>query len=100
MLTSKQRAYLRGLSQSIQPIFQVGKNDIGDNMIKQLSDALEARELIKIHVLENSPLSAREAADKIAEATGADVVAVIGSKIVIYRETHDKKRREDRIRLP
>ncbi len=100
MLNSKQRAYLRGLAQSIQPIFQVGKNDIGENMVKQLSDAFEARELIKIHVLENSPLTAREAADKIAELTGADIVAVIGSKIVAYRETNDPKRREDRIRLP
>ncbi len=100
MLTSKQRAYLRGLSQSVQPIFQVGKNDIGENMVKQISDALEARELVKIHVLENSPLTAREAADKISELTQSDVVAVIGSKIVIYRETHDKKRRENRIILP
>ncbi len=100
MLNSKQRAFLRGMSQQIRPIFQVGKNEIGDNMVKQLCDALEAHELIKIHVLENSMYTAREAADMIAERTEADVVAVIGSKIVLYRETHDKKRREDRIRLP
>ncbi len=100
MLNSKQRAYLRSLSQSIQPIFQVGKNDVGDNMVKQISDALEARELIKVHVLENSMMTSREAADSIAERTNSEVVAVIGSKFVLYRETSDKKRREKRIILP
>lgn len=100
MLNSKQRAYLRSLSQNIQPIFQVGKNDVGDNMVKQISDALEARELIKVHVLENSMMTSREAADSIAERTNSEVVAVIGSKFVLYRETSDKKRREKRIILP
>lgn len=100
MLNSKQRAYLKSLAQSIQPIFQVGKNDVGENMVKQISDALEARELIKLHVLENSMLNAREAADKISSLTGSEVVAVIGSKFILYRETHDEKRRQKRIILP
>jgi RNA-binding protein len=100
MLTSKQRAYLKNLAQSIQPIFQVGKNEISDNMVKQISDALTARELVKVSVLENSQYTAREAADTIAEATSSDVVIVIGNRFVLYRETTDKKRYENRIILP
>lgn len=100
MLTSKQRAFLRGLAQTLTPIFQIGKNEIGENMIKQISDGLTAHELIKLHVLENSPYDARQAAEILCEQTGADCVAVIGSKIVLYRETQDKKRRETRIILP
>ena len=63
MLTSKQRAFLRSLAQTLTPIFQVGKNEIGENMVKQISDALTAHELIKLHVLENSPYTAKEAAE-------------------------------------
>ncbi|MBR6534889.1 MAG: ribosome assembly RNA-binding protein YhbY [Clostridia bacterium] len=100
MLTSKQRAFLRSLAQTLTPIFQVGKNEIGENMVKQISDALTAHELIKLHVLENSPYTAKEASEILCEQTGADCVAVIGAKIVLYRETQDKKRREKRIILP
>lgn len=91
-MTSKQRAYLRGLAQKLDTIFQVGKSGIGDNMCKQISDALEARELIKLRVLENCDYSAREAAEMIAEEVGADVVQVIGTKFVLYRESQDKKK--------
>ena len=92
MLTSKQRAYLRGKASVMDPIFQIGKGGINDNMIKQLYDALEARELIKIRTLENSDLSPREAADIISETLGAEVAGVIGSKIILYRESrkHEK----------
>ncbi|MBQ3869582.1 MAG: ribosome assembly RNA-binding protein YhbY [Clostridia bacterium] len=100
MLTSKQRAYLKNLAQNVQPIFQIGKNEISDNMIKQISDALTARELVKISVLDNSQYTAREAADRIAEATSSDVVIVIGNRFVLYRMTTDKKRYENRIILP
>ena len=100
MITSKQRAFLKNLAQNVQPIFQVGKNEISENMIKQISDALTARELIKISVLDNSQYTAREAADEIAEATSAEVVIVIGNRFVLYRETTDKKRYENRIILP
>ena len=100
MLTSKQRAFLKNLAQNIQPIFQVGKNEISDNMVKQISDALTARELVKVSVLENSQYTAREAADAIAELTESDVVIVIGNRFVLYRETTDKKRYENRIILP
>ena len=100
MITSKQRAFLKNLAQNVQPIFQIGKNEISENMIKQISDALTARELVKISVLDNSQYTAREAADIIAEETSADVVIVIGNRFVLYRQTTDKKRFENRIILP
>ena len=92
MLTSKQRAYLRGLASNIDTIFQVGKSDIKDTLIKQTDDALEARELIKIRVLETSGMTAREAAEELAAATGAQVVAVIGSRMILYRESVKHKK--------
>lgn len=91
MLTSKQRSYLRSLSNTIEPIFQVGKGGISDNMIKQFSDALEARELVKATVLKNSEASAREICEEIAELTGAEVVQVIGNKFVLYKESEKHK---------
>lgn len=87
MLTSKQRAYLRGLATGIPAIMQVGKGGITDNLIKTVSDALEARELIKMSVLENSEYTPRDTADALAKAVDADVVGVIGRKIVLYRES-------------
>ena len=93
-MTSKQRAYLRGLANGLDAIIQIGKDGLGDALIKTVSDALEARELIKLTVLENSEFTPREAADELAAATGADVVTVIGRKIVLYRESKTKKRIE------
>ena len=97
-LTSKQRAQLRGLANSIDTILHVGKDGIGDNLVKQADDALEARELIKGKVLENSLMSAREAAEALAPLTRSEVVQVIGTKFVLYRESHSKPR-EKRIQL-
>lgn len=94
MLTSKQRAQLRALANPIDTIMQVGKGGITENLIATVSDALEARELIKLRVLENSDYTPREAADTLAEATGADVVAVIGTRFVLYRESEKHKRIE------
>ena len=91
MLTSKQRAQLRGLANGIQAIFQVGKGGIGDALIKQVDDALEARELIKITVLENAQTTSRAVADEIAIKVKADVVQVIGSKFILYRESKEHK---------
>lgn len=91
-MTSKQRAYLRSLAHSLDTIFQVGKGGISDNMCEQISNALEARELIKLRVLENCEYTAREAADAVSEAVGAEVVQVIGTKFVLYRESEDKKK--------
>ena len=97
-LTSKQRAQLRGLANNIDTILHIGKYGIGDNLIRQADDALEARELIKGKVLENSMLSAREGAEELARATRSQVVQVIGTKFVLYRETHSKEK-DKRIKL-
>lgn len=91
-MTSKQRACLRSLATSIQPIFQIGKNEISSNMTEQIDNALEARELIKIKVLENSMYSPEEAAKIIADSTSSEVVTVIGTKFVIYRESKKHKK--------
>ena len=96
MLNSKQRAYLRGMANSIDTIVHVGKGGMSDQIIKQADDALVARELIKGKCLETSPLSSSEAADLIAEKTNSDVVQVIGSKFVLYRPNLD----EPVIKLP
>ncbi|MCQ2465349.1 MAG: YhbY family RNA-binding protein [Oscillospiraceae bacterium] len=85
MLTSKQRSALRGIASTYETIFQVGKNGIQDTLIAQVNDALRARELIKLRVLDNSPYTAREAADEIAEKTGSDVVQVVGSRFVLFK---------------
>ena len=92
MLTSKQRSYLRSLSQSLDTIFQIGKGGITEEICNQLSNALEARELIKARVLDNSGYTAKEAAEEIAEAIGCDVVSCVGTKFVLYKESEKKKR--------
>ena len=94
MLTSKQRAYLRGLANGIPAIMQIGKGGIGENLIKTVSDALEARELIKLTALENSMESPKESANALADATDADVVGVVGRKIILYLESVNNKKIE------
>ena len=94
MLTSKQRASLRSLANDMEPIMQVGKGGIGEELIISVGNALEARELIKMSVLDTAPVTAREAADALAQETGADVVAVVGRRFVLYRESKKKKRIE------
>lgn len=84
MLNSKQRAKLRGMANTLDTILQIGKGGINDNVIKQVSDALLARELIKIRVLDNSLYTAKEAAAEIASAVGCDVVQVVGTRITLY----------------
>lgn len=85
MITTKQRAELRGMANKIDTIFQIGKGGIGEMLTGQVNDALKARELIKLRVLENSIYTAREAATELAEKTGADIVQVIGTKFVLYK---------------
>ena len=98
-LTSKQRAQLRGLANSIDTIIHIGKDGIGENLVKQADDALEARELIKGRVLENNlEYDARLAAEELAQLTRSQVVQVIGTKFVLYRESHSKPK-EKRIEL-
>ncbi len=94
MITSKQRAYLRSLATNLDTIFQVGKGGITEEMCTQIANALEARELIKLRVLDNSGYSAKEAAAEIAEAIDCDVVACVGTKFVLYKESLKKKRIE------
>ena len=93
-LTSKQRAQLRGMAANLDTIVHVGKDGIGDNLVKQVNDALEARELIKGRVLENSLMSAREAAEALAPLTRSEVVQVIGTKFVLYRPSHNKDKKD------
>lgn len=84
-MTTKQRAYLRSLAINIDAIFQIGKNGISENLIKQLNDALESRELIKISVLETAPDSIKNLGYEISEKTHSILVQIIGSKITLYR---------------
>lgn len=93
-MTSKQRAYLKGLAMTIDPIFQVGKSSITPEFTTGINEALEARELIKISVLKNCMDDPREIAQILAERTKSEVVQVIGKKIVLYRESKEKKKIE------
>ncbi len=93
-LTSKQRAQLRALANALDPVVIIGKEDIGENLVKQADDALEARELIKCRVLETSLLSPREAADALSKATRSEVVQVIGTKFILFRPTHRKDKKD------
>lgn len=90
-MTSKERAQLRAQANTLEPLFQIGKGGISDALIEQTADALRKRELIKLKVLlESAPESPREFADKLAEATGSEVVQVVGGSIVFYKENPDK----------
>lgn len=90
MLTGKQRSYLKALANGIDPIMQIGKNGITENVLKQIDDALESRELIKIKVLDNSFIKAKSAAEEIVAAVGAEYVQSIGNKFIIYRQSENK----------
>lgn len=93
-MTSKQRAYLRGLANKLDPIFQIGKMGISENLINQLSDALEARELIKITVLETAPDTTKNLAIEISEKTNSILVQTIGNKITLFRQKKENSRYE------
>lgn len=95
-MTSKQRAYLRSLANNIEPIFQLGKNGISNNLIKQINDALEARELIKISVLETAPDDIHDIGNILADKTSSVLVQIVGKKITFYRP----KKKDSRIILP
>lgn len=94
-MTTKQRAALRSMANTIQPVLHIGKDGINDNMVQQAWDVLEARELIKVTVQRNSPLTAREACEELCERTHAEPVQVIGSRFVVYR----KARKDSKIDL-
>ena len=90
MITTKQRAKLRGMANSIDTILQIGKGGISDTLIKQADDALTARELIKLKVLENCEYSAKEIAQMLSQATNSESVQVIGCKVVLFRRNAKK----------
>ena len=87
MITSKQRAALRSQSNGMETIFQIGK---GDMLVQQVEDALKAREMIKLRVLESAPVFAREAAQELAEKCGAEIVQVIGSRFILFKRNPEK----------
>lgn len=93
-MTTKQRAYLKGLAMNIDPIFQIGKSSLTPEITEAISDALEARELIKISVLKNCVDDPKELAQTLSERTRSHVVQVIGKKIVLYKESKEKKKIE------
>lgn len=95
-MTSKQRAYLRGLANTIPAILQIGKNGISENLIKQVDDALEARELIKLTVLETSPEETIDIANSLAQSTNSELVQTVGNKITLFRP----RKKDSKINLP
>lgn len=98
MLTSKQRAHLRSLANRLDATHQVGKSGVSPELSASVDETLEKRELVKISVLQNSEMDAKSAADTLGGRTRSQVVCVIGSKFVLYRQAKDEKRRH--INLP
>lgn len=94
MLSGKQRSYLKGIANTIDPIFQLGKNGLTDNFIKQVDEALETREIVKINVLKNCFLDPTEVANELADELSAEFVQSIGRKFVLYRESKENKKIE------
>ena len=93
-MTSKQRSYLKGLAMNIDPVFQIGKASLTPEFTESIKEVLEARELIKISVLKNCMDEPKELAAVLAERTHSEVVQVIGKKIVLYKESKNKKKIE------
>lgn len=94
MLTGKQRSHLKGLANRIDSIFQLGKNGLTENFVKQIDEALEAREIVKVNVLKNCSLDPKEVANTLVEQLNAEFVQSIGRKFVIYRESIEDKKIE------
>lgn len=90
MITTKQRAFLRGLGNALEPVMQIGKEGISENSVQTIEGLLEARELVKIHILNNCEFTPKEAMAKICELTNAEPVQVIGGKLIIYRKSSKK----------
>ncbi|ARK29291.1 ribosome assembly RNA-binding protein YhbY [Halalkalibacter krulwichiae] len=91
MLTGKQKRFLRSKAHHLNPIFQVGKSGVNENMGLQIEEALEARELLKVSILQNCEEDKDEVAEKLVALTGADLVQVIGHTIVLYKESRENK---------
>ncbi|WP_066064018.1 ribosome assembly RNA-binding protein YhbY [Neobacillus soli] len=91
MLTGKQKGFLRSQAHHLDPIFQVGKGGVNDNMIKQVADALEARELFKVSILQNCEEDKTTVAEQLAKGAGAEIVQIIGNTVILYKESVEKK---------
>lgn len=91
MLTGKQKRFLRSKAHHLKPIFQVGKTGVNENMIEQISEALEKRELLKVSVLQNCMEDKNTVAEQLAEGTESDIVQIIGNNIVLYKESEENK---------
>lgn len=91
MLTGKQKRFLRSKAHHLNPIFQVGKGGVNENMVNQIADALEARELLKVSILQNCEEDRYDVADQLVEGTDAELVQVIGHTIVLYKESEENK---------
>ncbi|QKY69518.1 ribosome assembly RNA-binding protein YhbY [Lentibacillus sp. CBA3610] len=96
MLTGKQKRYLRSEAHHLKPIFQVGKTGVNDNMIQQINEALEKRELLKVSILQNCMEDKHTVSEQLSAGTGAEVVQIIGHMIVLYKASEENKR----IQLP
>ncbi|KKK33126.1 RNA-binding protein [Mesobacillus campisalis] len=92
MLTGKQKRFLRAEAHHLNPIFQVGKGGVNDNMVQQIADVLEARELIKVSVLQNCEEDRDTVAEKLSKGARAELVQVIGNTIVLYKESRENKK--------
>ncbi|MFU0791400.1 ribosome assembly RNA-binding protein YhbY [Cerasibacillus sp. JNUCC 74] len=91
MLTGKQKRFLRAEANQLKPIFQVGKIGVNQNMVTQIEDALEKRELLKVSILQNCLEDKTIVAEQLAEGTGAEIVQIIGNNIVLYKESKENK---------
>ncbi len=94
MLTGKQKRFLRATAHHLTPIFQVGKGGVNDNMIAQIADALEARELLKVSILQNCDVDKDTVANELVKGTRAELVQIIGHTIVLYKESKENKKLE------
>ncbi|GGI40133.1 ribosome assembly RNA-binding protein YhbY [Mammaliicoccus stepanovicii] len=94
MLTGKQRRYLRKEAHHLDPIFQIGKGGLNENMVEQLKEALEKRELIKVHILQNNMDDHKEIAEVVAKQTNGELVQLIGNIIILYKESKENKKIE------
>ncbi|MGJ9457034.1 ribosome assembly RNA-binding protein YhbY [Oceanobacillus sp. CF4.6] len=92
MLTGKQKGFLRSEAHHLKPIFQVGKTGVNDNMVEQISEALEKRELLKVSILQNCMEDKDTVAKQLSEGTKSDIVQIIGSNIVLYKESKENKK--------
>ena len=93
MITSKQRAYLRKMSHTLEPIFQIGKDGVTPELLEGISQALNKREILKVHILETALLDTRETCDEVARSLNAEPVQAIGNKFILYRKSDEEKYR-------